>query len=277
MRRCPEYCGVRPTRRPAAKVGLAPDAAKASAPATVTSPRWCPVTLRDLLAARNPDSPSDGRVGPVGCNPPGIWSLPLRSWSDDNLAATASLLERKGEGDDMASVVASEIAADAPLTLRLTSSAFADGELMAQRYTCDGTNASPPLQWEGVPEGSAELVLVCEDPEPAAETFVHWLVCGLDPDSAGIEEDSLPEGATLGLNDFGQAAYGGPCPPHGHEAHNYIFTLLAVGTSLALEHRFTAQELVTALQEGTILVKGQLIGRYGRTDLSGPRPPAYTG
>ncbi|MDP8961880.1 MAG: YbhB/YbcL family Raf kinase inhibitor-like protein [Actinomycetota bacterium] len=177
----------------------------------------------------------------------------------------------------MASVVDFEVAADAPLAMRLTSSAFGDGELMAQRYTCDGTNASPPLQWEGVPEGSAELVLVCEDPEPADETFVHWLVSGLDPNSAGTEEDSLPEGTTVGLNDFGQAAYGGPCPPHGHEAHNYIFTLLAVGVPLALQHRFTAQELVTVLQGATILGKGQLIGRYGRTDLSGPRPPAYTG
>lgn len=148
---------------------------------------------------------------------------------------------------------------------------------MAQRYTCDGTNASPPLSWEGVPQGSAELVLVCEDPDPPVGTFVHWLVSGLDPHSTGIGEDSLPEGASVGLNDFGQAAYGGPCPPHGHEAHHYVFTLLAVGAPLALQHRFTAEELVAVLEGATILAKGQLIGRYGRTDLSGPRPPAYTG
>ncbi len=177
----------------------------------------------------------------------------------------------------MASVIVSETAAQVPLSIRLTSSAFAEGELMAQRYTCDGTNASPPLSWEGVPEGSAELVLICEDPDPPGGTFVHWLVAGLAPDSSGIEEDSLPEGATVGLNDFGQAAYGGPCPPHGHEAHHYVFTLLAVGASLAPQHRFTIEELVRALQSVTILGKGQLIGRYGRTDLSGPRPPAHTG
>ncbi|MFN2556175.1 MAG: YbhB/YbcL family Raf kinase inhibitor-like protein [Nitriliruptorales bacterium] len=177
----------------------------------------------------------------------------------------------------MASVVVSEAAAAVPTAIRLTSSAFAEGELMAQRYTCDGTNASPPLGWEGVPEGTAELVLVCEDPEPVFGTFVHWLVCGLDPNSSGLDEDSLPEGVTIGLNDFGQAAYGGPCPPHGHEAHHYVFTLLAVGAPLALPHRFTAEELLTVLQGVTILAKGQLIGRYGRTDLSGPRPPAHTG
>lgn len=173
--------------------------------------------------------------------------------------------------------IPSQAAADAPLAMRLTSRAFRDGELMAQRYTCDGTNAAPPLRWDGVPEGSAELVLVCEDPDAPGRTFVHWLVADLDPNSTGIEEDALPEGATVGLNDFGEAVYGGPCPPHGHEAHHYVFTLLAVGAPLALQHRFTAEELVTALQGGTILAKAELVGRYGRTDLSGPRPPAYTG
>ncbi len=226
--------------------------------------------MRELFNARKAERPSDLVTPPLMQR---SYGLAVRGRLPPGCARVTPF---EG-GEDMASVVLSDAAAEVPLTIRLSSSAFADGELMAQRYTCDGTNASPPLNWEGVPEGSAELVLICEDPDPAIGSFVHWLVSGLDPIASGVEEDSLPEGVTVGRNDFGQAAYGGPCPPHGHEAHHYVFTLLAVGAPLAIQQRFTADELVTVLQHATILGKGQLVARYGRTDLSGPRPPAHTG
>lgn len=177
----------------------------------------------------------------------------------------------------MATVVPSEAAVHVPATITLDSPAFRDGELMAQRYTCDGTDASPPLRWSGIPDGTAELVLTVEDPDAADQTFVHWMVSGLRTIEPGaLEEDHLPEGAVVGLNDFGAAGYDGPCPQHGHEAHHYVFTLMAVGVSLGLTHRFTAVELRDAL-EGNVLARGELVGRYGRTDLTGPAPPAYTG
>ncbi len=177
----------------------------------------------------------------------------------------------------MATVVPSEAAANAPDTITLESPAFFDGELMAQRYTCDGTDASPPLRWSAIPNGTAELVLTVEDPDAPDQTFVHWMVAGLRPTELGaLGEDHLPEGAVVGLNDFGAAGYDGPCPQHGHEAHHYVFTLMAVGVSLGLTHRFTAAQLRDALA-GNVLAKGALVGRYGRTDLSGPAPPAYTG
>lgn len=175
----------------------------------------------------------------------------------------------------MAEVDPSSVAADAPNTIRLTSTEFADGEVLAQRYTCDGTNANPPLRWSDVPDGTAELVLVVEDLD--ADRFVHWMVAGLAPHEPGaLEEDSLPEGATVGLNDFGDANYKGPCPPHDGAAHHYSFTLIASGLSLGLGYRFSAQELFDAL-DGNVLARGELIGQYGRQELSGPNPPTFEG
>jgi Raf kinase inhibitor-like YbhB/YbcL family protein len=175
----------------------------------------------------------------------------------------------------MAEVDPTEAATDAPDTIVLASPEFGSGEVLAQRYTCDGTNASPPLHWGGVPDGTAELALVVVDLD--AERFVHWMIAGLEPNDPGaLEEDSVPEGTKVGLNDFDAMNYKGPCPPHDGSTHRYRFTLVASGLPLGLDNRFRAGELFDAL-EGNVLAKGELIGQYGRQELSGPNPPTYEG
>lgn len=177
----------------------------------------------------------------------------------------------------MADVSPTEPAADAPETITLRCEAFDPGEVVPQRYTCDGTDSAPPIGWVGVPDGTAELVLVLEDPDATDPTFVHWMVAGLDPDDPGaLAEDDLPEGAAVGVNDFGEAAYKGPCPPHDDAPHRYVFTLLAVGASTGLTRRFGAADLAAAL-ETEVLARGVLTVRYGRRALTGPNPPTHSG
>lgn len=169
----------------------------------------------------------------------------------------------------MADVVVSEVAADAPETIELRSPAFDEGEVLTQRYTDDGTEANPPLEWANVPDGTAELALVVEDPDAGDPPFVHWLVAGLDPtDPGAIDEDSWPEGVNVGLNDYGDSKYSGPNPPAGESAHRYVFTIIASGVSLGLGNHFSARELYDAL-EGNVLAKGVLVARYGRGEQIG--------
>src|SRR3989344_2254967 len=47
-------------------------------------------------------------------------------------------------------------------TLSLLSPAFANESALHARYTCDGTNVSPPLLISGVPEEAQSLVLIME-------------------------------------------------------------------------------------------------------------------
>ncbi len=111
------------------------------------------------------------------------------------------------------------------------ASAVREGEPIADRYTCDGQNVSPALEWTGVPDGTRELALVLEDPDAPGRTFTHWLVYGIDPTMTTL---ATPESMSQGRNDFGDTGYGGPCPPGG-ESHRYVFRLLALHNPVELE------------------------------------------
>ncbi len=141
----------------------------------------------------------------------------------------------------------------------LTSPAFADGQPIPTRYTCDGADDQLPVEWSGVPEGTIELALIQHDPD--AGGFIHWIVLGIPADATGLI-GSLPEGARHGLNDFNRVNYMGPCPPRGN--HTYVMTLFALAQPLSLVDTPTARQLRNAAAELTI-AQAQLRGTYRRT------------
>ena len=79
------------------------------------------------------------------------------------------------------------------MTLTLTSTAFTDqGEILPE-YTCDGEDRSPPLAWEGVPDGTKSLALIVDDPDapdPDAPkmTWVHWVIYDILTSETGLLE-----------------------------------------------------------------------------------------
>jgi Raf kinase inhibitor-like YbhB/YbcL family protein len=119
--------------------------------------------------------------------------------------------------------------------IEVKSPAFSDGDEVPTQFTCDGENISPPLRWSGVPEEAAELRVSLTDPDAPRGPFTHWLVTGVDPSAADVEQGKVPAGGTEQTNDFGETTYGGPCPPPG-SPHRYVFTveaLDAAGNALA--------------------------------------------
>lgn len=150
------------------------------------------------------------------------------------------------------------------MSLRLTSSAFQEGGLIPAEYTCAGANVSPPLKWGDVPAETKALALVVDDPDAPRGTWVHWVVYNLPAATrelaAGVPAQvELPGGGRQGRNDFGQTAYGGPCPPSG--THRYYFKLYALNARLDLPPGATKQDLLRAMY-GHILDEGQLMGRF---------------
>ena len=153
--------------------------------------------------------------------------------------------------------------------MELTSTAFSDQAPMPALYTCEGRDISPPLQWNGLPEGTQSLVLIVDDPDapdPAAPqmTWVHWVLYNLPPAAGGLPEGvaraSLPAGTREGLNDWKRSGYGGPCPPIGR--HRYVHKLYALDKTLSdLGQAATKAEVEKAIQ-GHVLGSAMLIGTY---------------
>jgi phosphatidylethanolamine-binding protein (PEBP) family uncharacterized protein len=104
------------------------------------------------------------------------------------------------------------------------------------RYTCDGTSTSPALHWQGVPEGTAELVLFAMNIQPVeGKLFFNWAVGGISPTLEEIKAGQLPKGAVVGRNSFGKVDY--ELCPEG-SAETYLFALFALPKKLSPSRGF---------------------------------------
>lgn len=128
--------------------------------------------------------------------------------------------------------------------------------------SCDGEDRRPELHWSGVPDGTAELAVTCEDVDAPGGTFVHWTIWGLDPTLTGLGADS-PDGAVEGINDFDNVGYGGPCPPPGHGYHHYHFRLHALSDHLKVPPGASITEMRRAM-DGKVLDMAELVGVFAR-------------
>ena len=152
------------------------------------------------------------------------------------------------------------------MEIKITSSVFEDGGMIPAKYTCDGVDVSPPLQWDTVPEGTKSIALICDDPDAPMGTWVHWVLFNMPAEANELAqnipaEETLPNGAMQGVSDFGRIGYGGPCPPGG--THRYFFKIYALDTKVDLQAGADKRQLLKAM-EGHILEQGQLIGKYKR-------------
>jgi Raf kinase inhibitor-like YbhB/YbcL family protein len=155
------------------------------------------------------------------------------------------------------------------MKLILKSDAFEDGHEIPRKYTCEGEDISPGLTWEGLPEGTASLVLIVDDPDapdPAAPRMVwdHWVLYNIPPTANGLAEgvlpESLPQGCTEGINSWGRTSYGGPCPPVGR--HRYFHRLYALDIQLPAELGHPNKNDLLLAMEDHILAHTELVGTY---------------
>ena len=165
---------------------------------------------------------------------------------------------------------------DKPMTISITSPAFADGERIPKRFTGEGEDISPPLAWSNLPEGTKELVIICEDPDaPTAEPWVHWVIYKIPATLDGLPEGIVqkprlksPLGAFQGKNSWStpgkpSIGYRGPMPPPSHGVHHYHFTICALDAKLIIDPGVSEKALVEEMRD-YVLEMGSLTGLYSR-------------
>ena len=179
----------------------------------------------------------------------GCTSLPIR-WPGSDDSATES--EDQGSSPDGFSIRAE---------------AFNPGADIPRKFSCQGSDTSPALVWTDPPAGTQSIVLIVDDPDAPAGTWVHWVLYDLPPSARRLREALPPTGEVAGggrqgANDFGKTGYGGPCPPPG-KPHRYFFKLYALDNRLNLKAGATKADVVQAMK-GHILAKTEVMGRYAR-------------
>ncbi len=143
----------------------------------------------------------------------------------------------------------------------LRSGAFADGEIIPERFSCEGDNISPPLSWSDVPDDAVELALVMADFETSTGIFHHWVVLGIDADDRSLETGELPDGAVLAQASSQNPVYIGPCPPRG-ERHEYLLTLFPLRERIRLPSGTPTKDALDAIDAARLPGEGELRGIY---------------
>lgn len=158
------------------------------------------------------------------------------------------------------------------MSFTLKSNAFNHEGEIPKKYTCQGEDIAPNLEWDGVPEGTRSLVLIVDDPDapdPKAPkmTWVHWVVYNIPLGTGGFPEGAtlsdLPSEAGNGLNDWKRVGYGGPCPPIGR--HRYFHKLYALDTVLAAMDNPVKAD-VEAAMAGHVIEQAVLMGTYEKSE-----------
>ena len=141
--------------------------------------------------------------------------------------------------------------------LKLTSSAFSDGDEIPRECGYKNGNKEPPLTVSGTPDGTKSLALIMDDPDAmgaVGKVWVHWVAWNIDPITTELENLT-----TEGLTDFGEVGYGGPAPPD--KRHTYVFKLYALDCKLELTSESAKADVEKAM-EGHIIEQATLTGTY---------------
>jgi hypothetical protein len=146
--------------------------------------------------------------------------------------------------------------------IKVTSTAFKAGGPIAVKYTCDGAGTSPPLQWQGVPSGAAEVFVLAVDLSGGSKSVVQWAIAGIPPSATSIPEGSLPAGAIAGVNSAGKVGWGGMCGTKGQLQH-VGFLFYALRQKLKLKPGFNPLEVRGGLK-GATLATGLTLATYQR-------------
>jgi Raf kinase inhibitor-like YbhB/YbcL family protein len=150
--------------------------------------------------------------------------------------------------------------------LQLTSPAFQTGASIPSKFTGEGVDVSPELNWTNVPDGTSAFAVICHDPDaplitPRTYGYVHWVLYNIPSDVRSLAEGM--DQFTSGNSDFGNPGYGGPMPPNGHGLHHYFFWLLALDTDAALPAGLTMWDLLDKV-EPNVIGMNRLVGTYQR-------------
>lgn len=135
-------------------------------------------------------------------------------------------------------------------------------------FGCKGENISPQLSWSNAPKGTKSFAITVYDPDaPTGSGWWHWLVFNIPKNTTILKAgfgNKKSKNIIQSINDYGQNAYGGACPPIKDKAHRYIFTIHALNVEKLNLDEKTDSALVGYNINAHTIEKSSLISYFDR-------------
>lgn len=146
-------------------------------------------------------------------------------------------------------------------SIPVSSLDFTDGGIIPVKFTCDGDDVSPQFTLTKLPTDTKSVAMILEDESTKPISFTHWLVFNFSSDFNIIDSSTAWQNGVVGINDFGNKEYNGPCPTDG-QTHKYSFIVYALNTTITsvTQNRVSFDKIIT----GHILATGSITGTYSK-------------
>lgn len=147
----------------------------------------------------------------------------------------------------------------------LTSPEVTEGGMMPEDYTCDGTNATLPLEWNGVPTETVSFAVIMHTVASPADIHVYWVLYNIPADVRSLVRN-VTEVGTLGINSKdGQQAYTPPCSQGpGPKTYTYTVYALAAEPQLTVPSNAVTRDVLLAAMQDITLASAELHVVYSR-------------
>lgn len=163
------------------------------------------------------------------------------------------------------------VLAQTPTPMTLSSSSFADGGIVPDKYSMAVAGpVSPSFTWANAPAATVSFTLILHDvdslPRKDFPDNLHWLMFNIPATVTALPEGIAAEarradGTVQGLNGSHKVGY----LPLGARIvyHHYVAELFALDTRLALGPDATRADVLAAM-EGHVIAKAAYEGRFHR-------------
>jgi Raf kinase inhibitor-like YbhB/YbcL family protein len=136
----------------------------------------------------------------------------------------------------------------------LQSSEVVAGGILPKDYTCDGTSATFPLSWSGVPNGTQEFALIMHHIPATGDSHWYWTLYNIPSTATSIARNATDIG-TLGNNSVNKKTeYAPPCSK-GPGMKVYTYTIYALSGSPKLTvppAQVNRDTLLAAIKDNTL-------------------------
>lgn len=168
-------------------------------------------------------------------------------------------------------LLAAPALAQAPTPMSLSSTSFADGGVIPDKYSMLATApVSPAFAWTNAPAATVSFAIILHDvdslPRKGFPDNLHWLIFNIPAAVTSLAEGvaaqpQSPDGTIQGLNGSRKVGY----LPLGARIvyHHYVAELFALDSKLALGPDATRADVLAAM-DGHVIGKTAYEGRFHR-------------